>query len=387
MSQNFDEIINRENTNSYKYDLRKKIFGSEDLLPMWVADTDFKVPDFILQALKKRLDHGILGYTIIDDAYYNSIIYWLKEQHGWNVKKEHIKYSPGVVPSLYSSVLALTKPGDKIIVQTPVYYPFFSAVKETGRELVINPLVLENGRYRMDIDDFRSKIDNRTRMFFLCSPHNPGGNVWRRDELLAINKLCLEHNILVVSDEIHSDIVYPAFKHIPTASLSAEIDHNTVTLMAPSKTFNIAGLNSSYIISSNDELLQKISNHFEGMHIGAGIFSIEATKAAYFHGKEWLKDLISYFENNISIVRTYLQQNLPEIELIEPEATYLLWLDFRKLNINRKELSDLLINKAKLGLSDGFQFGEDGNGFRRMNIGCPLSKVNEAMEAMGRVFK
>jgi cystathionine beta-lyase len=238
----------------------------------------------------------------------------------------------------------------------------------------------------MDIDDFKSKIDNRTRLFFLCSPHNPAGNVWRREELLEINKICLENNILVISDEIHSDIVYPRFKHIPTASLGDDIAHNTITLMSPSKTFNIAGLGSSYIIASNSDLLEQISKYFEGMHISAGIFSIEATKAAYFQGKDWVKNLIAYFENNINVVRAFLQQNLPEIELIEPEATYLLWLDFRKLNLNRKELSHLLVQKAKLGLSDGFQFGAEGYGFRRMNIGCPLLRVNEALEALGKTF-
>jgi len=387
MSQNFDEIINREHTSSYKYDLRKMIFGTDDVLPMWVADTDFKAPSFILEAIRKRLDHGIFGYTIIGDDYYNSIIYWLKEQHGWEIKKEHIKFSPGAVPSLYASVLAFTKPGDKVIVQPPVYYPFFSAVKESGRELVLNPLILENGRYHMNVNDFKSKIDNRTRLFFLCSPHNPGGMVWRREELSEICQVCLENNILVISDEIHSDIVYQGFKHIPTATLGAEIEKNTITLNSPSKTFNIAGFSSSYIISSNSDLLHKISRHFEGMHISSGIFDIEATKAAYFHGKDWIRGLIAYFTNNVINVRTFLENNLPEIGLIEPEATYLLWLDFRKLNLNRKELSDLLVQKAKLGLSDGFQFGAEGNGFRRMNIGCALSKVNEALEAMARFLK
>ncbi len=305
MSQNFDEIINRENTSSYKYDLRKMIFGTDDVFPMWVADTDFKAPTFIYEAIRKRLEHGIFGYTIIDDDYYNSIIYWLKEQHGWEIKKEHIKFSPGVVPSLYASVLAFTEPGDKVIVQPPVYYPFFSAVKDNERELVFNPLVLENGRYRMDIDDFRRKIDSHTRMFFLCSPHNPAGIVWRREELLEICQICLENNILIISDEIHSDIVYERFKHIPAATLSTEIANNTITLNSPSKTFNTAGFSSSYIISSNSDLLHKISRHFEGMHISPGIFEIEATKAAYTQGKEWVRELISYFTNNISIVHTF----------------------------------------------------------------------------------
>jgi cystathionine beta-lyase len=387
MSQNFDEIINRENTSSYKYDLRKMVFGTNDVFPMWVADTDFKAAGFILEAIQKRLNHGIFGYTIIDDDYYNSIIHWQKEQHGWEIKKEHIKFSPGVVPSLYASVLELTEPGDKVIIQPPVYYPFFYAVKDTGRELTQNPLVLENGRYHMDIDDFKRKIDNRTRLFFLCNPHNPGGMVWRKEELLEMCKICLENNILIISDEIHSDIVYNGFKHTPTATLSEEIESITITLNSPSKTFNIAGFGSSYIISSNNDLLQKVSNYFSKVHISPGVFELETTKAAYVHGKEWVRELIAYFSNNIHIVRSFLENNLPEIKLIEPEATYLLWLDFRKLNMNRKELSELLIQKAKLGLSDGCQFGAEGNGFRRMNIGCPSFKVNEALEALVRVLK
>ncbi len=387
MPQNFNEIINREGTSCYKYDLREKFFKTDDVYPMWVADTDFKAPDFILDAIKKRMDHGIFGYTFLDDEYFNSIIGWLNRRHNWNVQKDWIKYSPGVVPALFACVLAYTQPNDKIIVQTPVYFPFYSAVNETGRELVRNPLVLEDGRYRMDLEDLKSKIDENTKMLILCSPHNPTGNVWRRKELIELCNICIENNILIISDEIHSDIVYEGFKHIPTASLSEEIAARTITLMAPSKTFNIAGLNSSFIVSNNKELIDKFTKQIEGLHIGPNIFAIEATKAAYSFGDEWLNDLINYYTLNKETVKNILKKELNQIELIEPEGTYLLWLDFRKIKLSRTNINKILIEKAKLGLSDGFLFGHEGEGFQRVNIGCPNSKLIESIQALVRAFK
>lgn len=378
--QNFDEIIEREGTHCYKYDFRKKIFGVDDVYPMWVADTDFRAPDFITDALRKRLDHGIFGYTFLDDEYFSSIINWIRIQHGFKIKKEWIKYSPGVVPSLFASVLAFTEPNDKVIVQTPVYFPFYSAVKETGRQLVRNPLVLRDGRYEMDLNNLKSKIDAQTKMIILCSPHNPTGNVWRKQELLDLCAVCLENDIMIISDEIHADIIYQGNKHIPSASLSDEISKNTLTLMAPSKTFNIAGLNSSYVFSSNPDILDKFSRYVEGLHIGANIFAIEATKAAYMHGKEWLSNLIGYYTDTIEMAREYIHSNLKNIDLIEPEGTFLLWVDFRKTNLSRDEMLKLLVDSAKLGLSDGFMFGKEGDGFQRMNIGCPRQKVLEALE-------
>ncbi len=377
---NFDELINREGTHSYKYDLREKLFGSDEVYPMWVADTEFKVPDFILNALRERLDHGIFGYTLLDDDYYNSIIKWNKDKHGTTLKKEWIKYSPGVVPSLFASVLALTDPGDKVIVQTPVYYPFYSAVSENDRKILRNELILENGRYRMDLEGLKSMIDDKTKMLILCSPHNPTGNVWRESELRELCEICVEHDILIVSDEIHADIVYKGFKHIPTSSLSEEIASRTVTLMAPSKTFNIAGLNTSYMYSSNPELLKKINHYFEGMHIGANIFAIEATKAALLKGKEWVDQLISYYTTNLNYVRDFVNTRLKNITLIEPEGTFLLWLDFRATGLSRRELKDYLVGEAKLGLSDGYMFGKEGDQFQRMNIGCSFSQLKAAME-------
>jgi cysteine-S-conjugate beta-lyase len=379
MLQNFNENISREGTHCYKYDLRAKIFGADDVYPMWVADTDFRAPDFIINALQERLNHGIFGYTVLDDEYFNSIINWVKHQHGYAIKKEWIKYSPGVVPSLFGSVLAFTEPNDKVIVQTPVYFPFYSAVKETGRKLVRNPLVLREGRYEMDFDDLKGKIDTDTKMLILCSPHNPTGNVWREEELRKLCEICLENKILIISDEIHADIIYKGHKHIPTASLSNEIANNMLTLMAPSKTFNIAGLSSSYVFSSNNIILEKFSKYVEGLHISANIFAIEATKAAYNFGKDWLKELNTYYFESVNLVRDFVNSRLKNIDLIEPEGTFLLWLDFRKTNLSRKEINKILIESAKLGLNDGYMFGAEGEGFQRMNIGCPKDRIYEAL--------
>ena len=385
MLQNFDEIISREGSHCYKYKLREKIFGTDDVYPMWVADTEFRTPDFITKAIQNRLDHGIFGYTLLDDAYFESIINWVNGQHGYQLQKDWIKYSPGVVPSLFASVLAFTDPNDKVIVQTPVYFPFYSAVKETGRQLVRNPLVLKDGRYEMDLEDLRSKIDSETKMLILCSPHNPTGNVWREEELRAICEICIENNIVIISDEIHADIVYEGYNHIPTASLSEEIANQTLTLMAPSKTFNIAGLNSSYVFSSNKELIEKFSKYVEGLHIGANIFAIEATKAAYNDGIDWVKELNAYYTKNIDMVRSFVSSKLKNIKLIEPEGTFLLWLDFRNTGLARKEINRLLVEETKIGFSDGFMFGKEGEGFQRMNIGCPSSKLEEILERLAKI--
>ncbi|MBN2486045.1 MAG: PatB family C-S lyase [Bacteroidales bacterium] len=385
--QNFDELINREGTSSYKYDLRKSIFGTDDLYPMWVADTEFRAPGFVLERLQQRINHGILGYTITTDAYYKSIIHWLEKKHNWGVKKSWIKYSPGVVPSLFASVLAFTNPGEKVIVQTPVYHPFYYAIEQTGRQLVKNPLVLKNGRYEMDFDDLLSKIDSKVKLIFLCSPHNPTGNVWKKNELERFSEICLANNIIIISDEIHADIVYKPNLHIPLASLSDEISANTITLMAPSKTFNIAGLNSSYIVSSNKNLLDKINYFFEGMHIGPNLFAPEATIAAYENGLEWLEQLTCYFMSNINTATSFFEANMGKLNINKPEGTFLLWLDFRKYNLPQKQINEILIKKAKTGLSDGTIFGAEGEGFQRMNIGCPASLLKEALNSIAGAFR
>jgi cysteine-S-conjugate beta-lyase len=387
MTYNFDEIINRENTACYKYDLREKYFGKKEILPMWVADMDFRTPDFVVEAIKKRVDHEIYAYTYRTDSLYQSVINWLDRRHQWLVKQEWIGFTPGVVPALNMAVLAFTNPGDKIIIQTPVYFPFYSAVKDHDRQLVTNPLVLNNGRYEMDFDHLKSQIDNTTRMLILCSPHNPTGNVWKQDELLELAKICLENNVLIISDEIHADIVFSGHKHVPTAKLSDEIAEHVVTLMAPSKTFNFAGLSTSYIITSNPEHFNRLNGMNEKLHLGSGnIFGGVALEAAYTHGDEWLEQLISYLEKNIEFAGEFINNDLTDIGLIKPEATFLLWIDFRNLLMNGKELTRKIIKDAELGLSDGRLFGTDGEGFQRMNIGCPKSLVKKALDQIKNTF-
>ena len=382
MPFNFDEEINRAGTNCYKYDMRKDIFNTEDVLPMWVADGDFKAPEAVIKAIEERLHHGIFGYTFKGDDYFEAIINWNKMRHGWNIKKEWIHYSPGVVPSLNLAVTTLTEPGDEVIIQSPVYFPFYSAVTTYKRKILRNPLVLNNeGRYEMNLQELEEKISTRTKLLFLCSPHNPTGNVWKKEELEALCNLCIKNNITIVSDEIHADLIFPGNKHIPTAKLSEEISQNTITFMAPSKTFNIAGLSSSYMVSENEELLNKVSKPLKDLHLTHGnIFGITATVAAYNNGSEWLDAQMNYFTDTLKYVNQFVDNELPQVKLIQPEGTYLLWFDFRSLNLKQEELNKLLITKAKVGLSDGAVFGKEGIGFERMNIACPRSSVIKALK-------
>jgi len=380
MKNNFDKIIERENTNCVKYDLRKQIFGTTDLIPMWVADMDFETPDVIIEAIKKRLEHPVLGYSFRPESFYTSIIDWMKIRHQWNVKKEWISFSPGVVPALNMIVLGLTEADDKIIVQPPVYFPFFTAIENHGRKLINNPLIIKNSRICIDFIDLEAKISEGAKMLFLCNPHNPGGSVWKRDELLKIADLCLKNNVIVVSDEIHSDLIFSPNKHIPFASLSKEISDITITCMAPSKTFNIAGLSTSFLVISNHELMKKYNKTLDNVHVGQGnIFGTIALEAAYNQGSQWLEELLSYLRINIDFVENFLKNNIPEIKMLKPEATYMIWLDCRNLKMNDKTLRNFLIKEAKIGLNDGPVFGIGGEGFQRMNIACPQSVIEKAL--------
>ncbi len=380
MKYNFDEIIDRTNSNSVKYDLRKTIFKTDDVIPMWVADMDIKTPDFIINAIKERLDHEILGYTFRGEEFNNSVVSWMKKRHNWEIKNNWISFSPGVVPAINMSVLAFTDPGDKIIVQPPVYFPFFSAIKDNKRIMLENQLKYEKGTYTFDFENLESLIDDKVKMIILSSPHNPVGRVWTKTELEKLAKICIETNILILSDEIHSDLVFDGYKHIPLASLSNIISDITITCVAPSKTFNIAGLSSSAVIISNEKLLDKYNKMLDTLHLNMGnIFGLIALKAAYNDGEEWLDQLMQYLAGNVSFVKSFLENNMPDIKLVNPESTYLLWLDFSKLGLSNKELNKILINKAKVGLSDGRVFGKGGEGFQRMNIACPKSIVEKAM--------
>ncbi|MCD4729918.1 MAG: PatB family C-S lyase, partial [Bacteroidales bacterium] len=374
MKYNFDEINDRTGTSCVKWDLAEKFFGGKDILPMWVADMDFKTPGFITSAVKDRANHEIYGYTVRPDSYYHSFIKWVKELHNWKVEKDWILFSPGIVPAVNLAVMAYTKLGDKVIVQPPVYFPFFSAVKDNGRQLVYNQLKFNNGRYDMDFDELKNNIDNRTKMIIISNPHNPGGSVWTRKELTELAEISLEKKVLIISDEIHSDLVLPRFKHTVLADISEEFAKHTLTMMAPSKTFNLAGMATSSVIISDPDLRDTFNTMLERVHIGMGnIFGSVASEAAYTHGAEWRNQLLDYVQQNIDFVDQFIQENVPRVKMMKPEATYMIWLDFRELRLSDEELKDFIIHKAKLGFNDGPVFGPGGEGFQRMNVACPRS--------------
>ncbi len=383
MLYNFDEIVPRENTDCVKYDIRKVFFGTEDVLPLWVADMDFRTPDFIIDALKKRLEHEILGYTFRGKDFNQSIANWMEKRHEWIIKEDWISYSPGVVPAVNMLVLALTQPGDKIIVQPPVYFPFFYAIEKNDREIVENPLKLENGRLNMDFDDLAIKAKG-AKMLIISHPHNPGGSVWTKEELTKMAEICLENNVIILSDEIHSDLIFPWHKHIPLASLNEEIAQQTITCNAPSKTFNLAGLATSFLIIPNKTYLDKYNTMLnDKLHVGMGnLFGPVAMQAAYENGEEWLKQLLDYVWKNVEYVAEFCEKHIPRIKVMKPESTYMIWLDCRELNLEGDELKEFFIKKAKLGFNDGLVFGTGGEGFMRMNVACPKATVEKAMKQL-----
>ncbi len=384
MHYNFDEVINREGTNSLKYDGKEKYFGTHDVLPMWVADMDFKTPDFIMEAIRKRASHEIMGYSIKPQQLFSAVINWMYYMHKWTIQPEWITTTPGVVSALNFGVLAFSNPGDKIIIQTPVYFPFFTAINDHKREIAINQLVYKNGNYTIDLEHFESLIDTKTKVFILCNPHNPVGRVWNRDELLAMGNICLKHNIIIIADEIHSDLVLNGHTHIPMATLSEEIAAITITTMAASKTFNIAGLASSVSIISNPEIKRNFEKLPNSLHIGSiNLFGATAMEAAYTHGQEWLHQMLAYLENNVAFVEQHVRKNFPDINVIRPEGTYMIWLDCHKLQERVGDLKTFFVKNAKVGFNNGTDFGPGGAGFMRMNVGCPLKIVQESMKRIG----
>ncbi|HEX2934576.1 MAG TPA: PatB family C-S lyase, partial [Bacteroidales bacterium] len=344
------------------------------------ADMDFRSPEFIINALRKRLDHEILGYNIKPDGFYTAVIDWMKRRFNWDIQQDWISFTPGVVSALNFGVLSLTEPGQKVIIQTPVYAPFFKVVKNHNRQLIINELKLQDGRYIMDLENIESQIDKDTKAIILCSPANPAGRVWSKDELLALGDICLKHNLLIISDEIHSDLILKGHQHLPLASLSKELANITVTCMAPSKTFNIAGLASSVIITPNPELKQRFEMLPNSLDLNNGnLFGIEALQTAYTKGDEWLTQMLAYLDGNIDFLESYINQYLPKIKMIRPEGTYLVWLDCRGMNMSQPELRRFFTEKAKVGLNNGSDFGPGGEGFMRMNVGCPRSIIAEGL--------
>jgi cysteine-S-conjugate beta-lyase len=378
---NFDEIIDRSQTDSVKWSANDKIFGRKEVLSMWVADMDFRSPQPVVDALVSRAEHGVYGYPTRSSGYQQAIANWLQKRHGWQTHLAWQVATPGVVPGIAFAVQAFTLPGDKIIVQPPVYYPFARVITNNGRQVVENTLIEENGYYRMDFDALETQLaDPRARMLVFCSPHNPVGRVWTRDELLRLGEMCLRHHVLVVSDEIHSDLVFSWAKHIPLAALSPEIAANTITLLAPSKTFNLAGLSTSVAIVSDNELRGRLNQMIENLAVGGGnIFGQLGCEIAYRDGEDWLNQALAYMEGNLACLAETIQTRIPRIKVWKPEATFLAWLDCRGLGLSAKDLHDFMIQQAGLGLNDGITFGATGDGFMRMNIACPRAIIQKAL--------
>ncbi|NDW09199.1 MalY/PatB family protein [Dysgonomonas sp. 520] len=380
-SFNFNEIIDRKGTNAIKTDALKERFGRDDLIPMWVADMDFASPPTVTQAIIERAKHGLFGYTFEGDEYYNAIINWTKNQHNWTIEKDWISFIPGIVKGIAFVLDCFTSKEDKVVIQPPVYHPFRIIPELHRREVVDNPLKLEAGQYRMDLENLKQVISPDCKVLILCNPHNPGGRVWTKQELSDIAEICYDNNILVISDEIHADLALQNHKHIPFASVSEKAAMNSITLMAPSKTFNIAGIVSSFSVIPNKDLREKFHAYLTKSELNHGdLFAYLAAQVAYETGEEWLKEAKEYLWQNICYVDDYLKKNIPQIKAIIPEASFLIWLDCKALNLSQEDLVSLFVNDAKLALNDGSMFGKEGEGFMRMNIGTPRSVIERAMD-------
>lgn len=370
----FDREINREGTHSVKYDGRQAMFGKADVIPAWVADMDFAAPPAVTRALAERAQHPIYGYTIFPDSLYDALIGWLQRRHGWTIQRDWIVMCPGVVPSINAAVIALTQPGEAIIVQPPVYFPFFSAATQTGRKLMQNPLRLDHGRYTIDFDHLE-QCARQAKFLLLCSPHNPVGRVWQPEELERLLQLAAAHNLVIFSDEIHHDLIYPEHRHHVLAAITGN-NSNLITAVAPSKTFNIPGLNLSALIVPDKTIRNAINQVFNSLHVSASNpFSVTAFEAAYRDGEAWLTALLNYLQHTRTSVEHFVAEHLPDMRVIPAEGTYLLWLDCREWHMTDAQLKHFFIHEAGVGLNPGVQFGSEGSGFMRLNIGAPKQEV------------
>lgn len=386
MKYSFDEVIDRTGTAAVKIDGMKEVWGRTDLLPLWVADMDFATPPFILEAIRRRCEHPILGYTEKPESYYQAIIGWVKRRYGMEVSKEQLNYVPGIVPGLGMALNCFTAPGDKVMIMPPVYHPFAWLVQRNGRRLVECPLKMENGTYRMDLELFRRSIKG-IRVLILCNPHNPGGVVWTREELETIADVCAEDNVIVFSDEIHADLTLPPHRHVPFAMISEHARNNSVTFMAPSKAFNIPGMAASHTVIYNEGLRKRFVTYLDAGELDMGhVLAYPAVEAAYTQGDEWLEQCLAYVQRNIAYVEAYLRENLPAIQAMRPQASYLVWLDCRELGLSQEALVDFFVSGARLALNDGAMFGKEGEGFMRMNVGCPRSILEQALKQLKEAY-
>lgn len=384
---NFDKIIERHGTDCLKYDTTQQVFGRSDILPLWIADMDFESPPEVMEAVQKRSNCGVYGYTFRTDEAQQIFVDWVDRIHGWKIQKHWMLSSPGVVCALSLGVKLLTQPGDKVLILTPVYPPFFEVVKGNGRQLVTSQLVEGEKGYEIDWDDFEAKLKSGVKLMIHCNPHNPVGRQWTADELRKIGDLCIKYGAKVISDEIHCDLALFGNKHTVMASLSDEIAANTVTAMAPSKTFNIAGLSNSVIVISDDAMRELFHKELMVLHLcGGNIFGHVALKAAYREGEPWREEMLRYIESNIEMSIEFFAEEMPEVKLYKPECSFLLWLDFRGTGLSHEEVGDKLINKGLVGLNDGADFGPGGVGFRRMNIGSPALVISDGLERIWKSF-
>lgn len=384
----FNTPIGRLSTASEKWDGLEHIFGVTDALPMWVADMDFAAPPSVIKALQTRVEHGVFGYTQRTDAYHAAVINWMERRHSWKIQSDWIVFTPGIVPALSIAVQQFTSPGDAVVIQTPVYPPFYEVVRGQGRELITNPLIEKQGQYTMDLEQLETSLQTgKVKMLILCSPHNPVGRVWTREELEALASLCLKYNALIVSDEIHADLVYERGAHTPLSLISEEIANHSLICTAPSKTFNIPGLCTSNIIIANAELRERFALGVRTMGLSSiSTFGATATEAAYDEGEQWLDQCLTYIRGNMEYVQQYVTAHMPGISVLLPEATYLLWLDFRGLGMTHAELTHKLLHEAKLAFNDGTVFGAESSGFMRMNVACSRATVEEALRRLSVLF-
>ncbi len=381
MIYDFDEIIDRRGTYAEKYEELEKLYGRADAIPLWVADMDFKAAQPVVDAIRKRTENGVFGYTTRPDSYYDAVCSFQKKRKNWNIEKKLMSFGIGVVPSICMLVRELTQPGDRIIIQTPVYRPFFNAVTDASRELVENPLKDVDGQYYMDFEDLEEKVKQGAKFLILCNPHNPVGRVWTRKELEALGDLCVKYGIKVISDEIHSDLILWEKTHIPFETISEEVRKLTITCIAASKTFNLAGLQSSVVVFPDAKTKSTFDRAWARLHIECNnCLSLVGTQAAYEHGEEWLEQLIKYIEGNVNSVLEYMGKFIPVIKPLRPEGTYLIWLDCRQLGMSGKQLVDFMVNEAGVAMSAGTYFGKNGEGYMRMNVACPRATVEKALE-------
>jgi len=382
MKYNFDEVIDRSNNHAAKYDERKKKFGTDDVIPLWIADMDFRTAQPVIDALKARAQEGIWGYTSRPDSYFESICNWQLRRNGWKIDKNLISWSLGVVPALSSIIKTFTEPGDKVMIQTPVYPEFYDVVEAWDLDVVENQLIENDGKWSIDFDDFEKKI-HEVKMFLLCSPHNPLGIVWNREDLMRMAELCIANEVLLVSDEIHSDLIFHGKNHIPTACLSQEIAEKTISCISGTKTFNLAGLQASTTVFPDIETKQKFDEYWMKMDIHRNnAFSLVAMEVAFNEGEEWLEQLLAYVSDNFDYIKQYCDKYITKIKPTVPDATYLVWLDCKDLEMDNEELCRFMIEKAKLGLNEGYAFGHSLSGYMRLNAACPRSVLEKAMDQL-----